>query len=305
MVLGVHLSPEVRELLRSRGRFRPRFRSEAVDRAALEGTVRGERHGELHADLVREIEPEHEVGEQGEVARVGGEGIFPRRVGGDVDGASETAPVIQGVVVDERLLGGRRMHELDVVGLDEVLHDELPVRGHLAEVDGDDVVDPAEVDTLEPAPERGDELLEGGRGAARVDEDPVVPRRRAHRHEPVPPAVESGWDRARISPAEVGSEAERAVEPVRPGVIGAPDRPPDVSRGVDELEVPVAAHVVEGPDAELGISHEEERPPRHGDRPRVAGPGELVREAREDPRLGEDPLVLEREEGLARVGGAR
>ena len=67
----------------------------------------------------------------------------------------------------------------------------------------------------------------------------------------------------------------------------------------------MAAHVVEGPDPELGIPHEEERPPRHGDRRDVAGLGELVREAREDPRPGEDPLVLEREERLARVGGAR
>ena len=299
MVFGVHLPPELHELLRAPVQLR--FGVEAVDRPALEGAVRRERHGELHADLVREVEPEHEVGEQGEIAGVRRQGVFPGRPAGDVDRAPETARLVHGVVVGERLLGGRRVHELDVVGLDEVLQDELPVGGDLAEVDGGDVVDPGEVDPLEPAPERGGELLERRRRAVQVDEDPVAPRRRPHRNEPVPPAVEAGRRRAGLAPAEVGGEVERAVEPVGPGVVGAPDRPPGVSGGVHELEVPMAAHVVEGPDPESRVAHEEERAPRHGDRGHVAGAGELVREAREDPCAGEDPLVLEREERLARV----
>ena len=45
----------------------------------------------------------------------------------------------------------------------------------------------------------------------------------------------------------------------------------------------MAAHVVEGPNPEAGVAHEEERPPRHGGRGHVAGAGELVRKAREDP----------------------
>ena len=175
------------------------------------------------------------------------------------------------------------MHELHVIGLDEVLDDELPVRRHLAEVDGDDVVEPGEVDPLEPVAQGGDELLDRGRGAAQVDEDPVMPGRRPNRREPMAPAVEAGRHRARLAPAEVGSEEERAVESVRPRVIRAPDRPSGVSGGVDELEVPVPAHVVEGPDPERAIAHDEQRPPGDGDRHHVAGPGELVRKAREDP----------------------
>ena len=186
-------------------------------------------------------------------------------------------------MVGEWLLGGRRVHELDVVGLDEVLQEELPVRVDLAEVDGGDVVEPGEIDPLEPVPERGGELLERRGRAVQVDEDPVVPRRRPHRNEPVPPAVEAGRRRARLAPAEIGGDVERAVESVGPGVVGAPDRPAGVSGGVHELEVPVAAHVVEGPHPEPGIAHEEERPPRHGDRGHVAGAGELVGKAREHP----------------------
>ena len=98
---------------------------------------------------------------------------------------------------------------------------------------------------------------------------------------------------------------ERAVEPVGPGVVGAADRPPDVAGLADELEAAVAAHVVKGPDPPCGVAHQEHRLPGHADRRHVAGPGQLVREAGEDPGLGEDPLVLEREERLARVGRGR
>ena len=54
VVLGVHLSPEARELLCSRA-VRPIPAPIPVrggkNRAPLEGAVRGKRHGELHADL--------------------------------------------------------------------------------------------------------------------------------------------------------------------------------------------------------------------------------------------------------------
>ena len=279
--------------------------SEAVDRAALERAVRRQRHVEVHADLIREVDPEHEVGKQGEEARVGRQCVLPRRLAGDVDGAPETAGVVHRAVVGERLLGGRGVHELDVIGLDEVLHQELPVRGDLPEVDGDDMVDAGEVDPVELSAKRGDEVLQRRRGSVEVDEDPVVPCLRSHRHQSVLVAIEAGRRRARVAAAEVRGEPERAVESIGPRVIGTADRPSGVAGLVDELEAPVAAHVVKGTQALLGIAHQQHRLAGDRDRRHVAGPGKLVRETGEDPAVGEDALVLEREERLVRVGRGR
>ena len=67
----------------------------------------------------------------------------------------------------------------------------------------------------------------------------------------------------------------------------------------------MAADVVERADLQIGIAHQEHRPAGDGDRHDIAGPGQLVSEAGEDPGVGEDALVLELEDRLARVGGSR
>ena len=75
---------------------------------------------------------------------------------------------------------------------------------------------PGEVEPPEVPLERRDEVLDGRRLAVQVDEDPVVPGRHAHGHQPVLRAVEAGRHRARVVPAEVGGDVQRTVEPVRP-----------------------------------------------------------------------------------------
>ena len=297
----MHLAPEPDEPLRPLGRSR--LRPQGIDGAALEGAVRGRRQDDLYADLVRNVVPEHEVREQGEVAGAHRQGVVPLCFARDVDGASEAARVVDRVVVGQGLLGGGGMHELHVVGLDEVLHQELPVRGHLPEVDGGEMVEAGKVEPVEPAFERRREVFEGRRGAVGVDEDPVVPRRRPHRRQPMLRAVEARRRRARIPAAEVGGEPEASVEAVGPRVVGAADGAAHVAGGVDELEVAVAADVVERPDPSPAVAHQEQGLAGHADRHRVTGPGQLVRKAGEDPRAGKEPFVLEREERLARIGG--
>ena len=89
-------------------------------------------------------------------------------------------------------------------------------RRDLAQVDGDDVLHPVEVEPPEVPLERCDEVLDRRCGAVQVDEDPVVPGRHAHGHQPVLCAVEAFRRRARVAPAEVGGDVQRAVEPVGP-----------------------------------------------------------------------------------------
>ena len=197
------------------------------------------------------------------------------------------------------------MHELHVVGLNEILDEQLPVRSDLPEVDGDEVVEPSEIQSVEPLPERGDEVLERRRGPVQVDEYPVVPLLRPHGRESVPSSVETFRRRAGVPPAEVGSDVERAVEPVRPGVIRAANRPSHVAGGVDELQAPVPAHVVKRPHPLLRVAYQQYRLPGNGHRKRIARAGQLVDETGEYPRPGEDVLVLEREECIACVRGAR
>ena len=67
----------------------------------------------------------------------------------------------------------------------------------------------------------------------------------------------------------------------------------------------MAADVVEGPDLLFRIAHQQHRPAGDGDRHDIARPGQLVSEAGEDPGVGEDALVLELEDRLARIGRSR
>ena len=67
----------------------------------------------------------------------------------------------------------------------------------------------------------------------------------------------------------------------------------------------MAADVVEGPDLLFRIAHQQHRPTGDGDRHDIAGPGQLMGKAGEDPGVGEDALVLELEDRFARIGRSR
>ena len=208
-------------------------------------------------------------------------------------------------MVHQRLLGGFRVHERDVIRLNEILDQELPVRRYLPKVDGNQMVKLAEVKPVEPHDQRRNEVIKRRRVAAQVDENPVVPRRRPHRNQSVLLAVESVRHGARVAAAEIGREMQRAVQTVGPGVIGAADARSQAAGPVNELEAAVPAHVVKGPNPVFGVPDEEHRPASDGNRHGVAGAGNVVRKASEHPRIREETLALERKECLARVGRRR
>ena len=64
----------------------------------------------------------------------------------------------------------------------------------------------------------------------------------------------------------------------------------------------MAAHIVERPDIPVRAAHQQDGPAGHGDGHRIARPGQFVRETREHPGAGENPLVLQREKRLAHIG---
>ena len=186
------------------------------------------------------------------------------------------------------------MGDLAVVALEEVLAADLPV----GRVLGVRALEEAERVELEPG--RGDELRqlaerlgERRRLGIRVDEDERPP----------------GVDRAGRRPSSAASKlglavgarrrAERAVELVRPGVVGALERLAPALALADERAA-VAADVQER--AQLGVlaADDDDRDPA-----RVAGEertrlGDLVGAAGVLPGSPEDPLALEPQDG--RVG---
>ena len=98
----------------------------------------------------------------------------------------------------------------------------------------------------------------------------------------------------------------RPVEIVRPAVVRAADEALDA--GVircQELRASVAADVVERPQLPVPIAHDEDGASSHLGDEDVAGLPQLGGAADGDPARPEDPLALEREEGLRRVGLGR
>ena len=216
VVLGVDAAPQACQRLDRLGR-RGRV-ADVVDHPALVGAAGAERQVEVDADLVGNVEAQHEVREQRQIARADRKRIRPGPAAAGarrhVDGATQAHRVDEGGVVLERLLGGRGMDELHVVGLDEVLHEDLPVGRDLAEVEGRDRPHARQVDAVEAPRQRRGIDIEVGRPAARIDEHPVVPYRAAHALQAVVGGVEA-VGRVAMGPAEVGRAAQRAVQAIR------------------------------------------------------------------------------------------
>ena len=136
------------------------------------------------------------------------------------------------------------------------------------------------------------------RGVARgVDEHPAVPLLGPHRHQGVLGEVEAG------GLVVAGSELERAVEGVGPGVVRAVDGVAPDRRVLGlELVAPVAADVVEGPQPTVVAAHQHHAVVTDPQGPAVAGVGQVGRAPRAHPAVGEEVLALPGQDGLGGVG---
>ena len=202
------------------------------------------------------------------------------------------------------------MHEGQVVALEVVLDDELPVAVELeleAAVGSGGahplVLSPAR-EAVQAAAERLDVPLEGGSVAAQVHEHQVHPHRGANRLQAVGAAVEA-LVLVPAGAADVRGPLEPAVQTVGPRVVGATDAGGKAARLAHELVAAVAAHVVEDADFAVPVAHHEHRLAEEVDRAHVAGGGDGAGVADAGPGRIEQALAFEHEECLGGVGLVR
>ena len=207
-------------------------------------------------------------------------------------------------MVAERLTRGPRVDELYVVGLDEVLYQELPIGPHHPEVDHPDHPQPRERDVRQTTDQGRGVGLELRCLAAGVHEYPVVPDHGADRDQPVL-VHGKAFGRLLVRATEVGRRSQVAVKVVGPSVIGACHRPADIFRRLNQQRAPVPAHVVNPGDLGPGVANEQDRLASDRDRHHVPGLCQLVREADEGPGILEHPGALELEDRLAGIGHRR
>ena len=178
------------------------------------------------------------------------------------------------------------MRDLAVVALEEVLADDLPVRvdlGFPAPVE-DELVD-VEPELCDLGRHRAERLCERFGLALCVDEEERAPR------------VDGDAAEAELARREVGEllrarrAPKRAVEPVRPRVVGALDRLA-LARALCDREAAVPADVEEGAELAIACACDDDRRAA-GARGRVrAGLRQLAEMPRVLPRSAEDALLL-------------
>ena len=153
--------------------------------------------------------------------------------------------------------------------------------------------EPAEVDEFEPLRDRGDELLERFRVAARVDEDPVVPHLASHRHQRMLPGCQS-FEPVAVGPAGIRRAHQSAIQPVGPLVVGTHDvrhRPASLRH---QAVAAMATGVVKGANAIRCAPHEKIRHSRYI--PRIADAREIRSAPDEEPGATEPTFMFQREE---------
>ncbi len=205
----------------------------------------------------------------------------------------------------QRLPGGcLGMHDGHVVGLDEVLADELPVALEGAAVDLVEILHLAEVHAIELLHERRQEALEVRFVGGGVDEDPVVPLAAGHLGQTVRLVIEA-LDVMNPMAAEVGRVDQAAIEGVAPIMIGADQPTAPAAWFVDQLQAAMPAHIVEGAQPAVLATHQDDRATSHRNRHYIARRRQFVRETAQRPTAGENPVLLELEEPLTGIGFRR
>ena len=178
------------------------------------------------------------------------------------------------------------MRDLAVVALEEVLADDLPVRLdlRLPALVEDELVD-VEPELCDLRGHRAERLGERLRVALRVHE------------EERPPRVDGDAAEAELARREVGEllrarrAPERAVEPVRPRVVGALDRLA-LARPLGDREAAVPADVQEGAQLAVARARDDDRRAARARRRVRAGLRQLAEMPGVLPRRAEDALLL-------------
>ena len=136
--------------------------------------------------------------------------------------------------------------------------------------------------------------------APEVDQEQAADRREAHRRQPVAGRVEA------LDPVHVRGGAQRAVQVVGPGVVGAPQAPFDTALALgDQAGAAVPADVVEGARAAvLAPDHDDAVATdlAHQEVPGLAHLGDMPDA---DPARSEDLLQLPVEDGRVGERGGR
>ena len=191
------------------------------------------------------------------------------------------------------------MHPRQVVVLREVLHDELPVGGHVERAG-------------RPVELGGAPLGEAvGRQPLRQIAEPLVERRRvvaeADEHER-PPRLGADGDQPVVGHVEIASghfveqrrSHELAVGAVVPAVVGAANGVGDVAIAFGQLGAPVTAGVQEAVQPGVGAG-QQDRASAHRTHQQPTRPGDLFGKRHRHPRPPEQPLLLSGEEAFVGV----
>ena len=178
-----------------------------------------------------------------------------------------------------------------MVGLDVVLHGELPVRLDV-EAHRAGMAHGREVVVGETFGRRGEVFGERRRLAVGVDEDPVVPDLGPHRHQAR--CVLAGLhDVVAVAAVEMGPRAQGAVQAVGPGMVGAGQQLQTRTGLGDHHRAAMAADVVEDAHGALAVTQQEQGHARGLDRHGIARFGNLMGETRDEPGAGEQAFVFE------------
>ena len=179
-----------------------------------------------------------------------------------------------------------RVDDLDVVDVDEVLLDELPVARQVEDELGPEraVLHPEDADVLGEVRE---ERLERLGGRVEADPDPSAPR--AHL-EPGQPALRGVEARRLLHERRT---QELAGQVVRPRVVGALELA-HVAVAHRDLDPAVRAHVREGVDGPGGVAHDDRRLAHDPERHVVAGARDFLLARHAEPVLHEHPFLLAR-----------